>query len=147
MSWPNLNRVPREIVADLSGLPFNDRYKHHPHIEQSIFKSVEEIVSESPEDLDIRGEDFGKLRVVSYAGVVPHRDDKTGAVEHFDQWWVSCDCGSDAKKVGGNHLRSGNTRSCGCARGRYGKRTENYHTRFPVRFESWKHPGRFAKKD
>jgi len=68
-------------------------------------------------------------------------------VEHFDQWWVACECGSDQKKVGGNHLRSGNTRSCGCARGRYGKRTENYHNRFPSRFESWKHPGRFAKKD
>lgn len=54
--------------------------------------------------LDITGERFGRLIVVSSAGH-NHRG--------RTQWFCHCDCGNDVKVTTGR-LRSGTTRSCGC---------------------------------
>ena len=53
--------------------------------------------------VDLTGQKFGRLTVVSYAGV-----DKQQAY-----WGCICECGT-AKKVRANSLRSGHTQSCGC---------------------------------
>lgn len=135
--------LPGAMMRDLEGLP-DIRYKYHPYIEQAIFRSIQEIYDRYPEALDLTGEKFGKLRVISYANLSSHVDKNTGVVEWFDRWNVQCDCGKPEKVVWGNHLRTGNTRSCGCARGRYGKRTDEYRFTFPARFEGWKHPGRYG---
>lgn len=143
--WPtNLanDDLPGELYRDLAEVK-PGTFKAHDAVEQAMFRSVEELVTNFRESLDLRGERFGKLSVVGYSHLVPHTDKNSNEVTHFDQWIVQCDCGSETKTVGGNHLRTGNTRSCGCARGRYGKRTENYHNAFPSRFQNWKHPQRF----
>lgn len=57
--------------------------------------------------VDILGQKFGRLLVVEYAGV--RRIGKASKA----MWLCACDCG---KKItaGGQNLRSGNTKSCGC---------------------------------
>lgn len=54
--------------------------------------------------IDLTGERFGML-------VVEHRD---GSVRGEARWRCRCDCGTTSL-VRGNVLRSGRTRSCGCA--------------------------------
>lgn len=54
--------------------------------------------------IDIVGQKFGKLTVVSFAGTKSNRA----------YFVVQCDCGSDTKEVVGKNLRNGNTTSCGC---------------------------------
>lgn len=68
---------------------------------------------------DITGQKFGKLTVVAMAGT-----------NCFDQakCLVKCECG-EFKVVLANNLRGGNTRSCGCARGKFfieGKSLKRY---------------------
>ena len=57
--------------------------------------------------IDMSGTRFGSLVAVSPTG--------TGGHGKYVKWECLCDCGN-AKVVGGNNLRSGNTKSCGCAR-------------------------------
>ncbi len=52
---------------------------------------------------------FGRLEVTSYAGAVVQ---KNGGPINY--WWVQCSCGSPSFDVQVNHLRSGNTKPCGC---------------------------------
>jgi hypothetical protein len=52
---------------------------------------------------DIKGQRFGKLSVIEYAG-----KNRTSA-----QWLCECDCGNICIVVG-NKLRSGHTKSCSC---------------------------------
>lgn len=58
------------------------------------------------------GRRFGKLVVLSY---VTERTDKRKA-----RWQCKCDCGKE-HIVQGNHLKSGNTKSCGCLHKLQGK--------------------------
>ena len=60
--------------------------KHRPHIE------------------DITGNRYGKLTVIEFDRSVPGRG---------PYWKCKCDCGSEIS-VRGNHLKTGNTTSCGC---------------------------------
>jgi len=53
--------------------------------------------------LDLTGQNFGRLRVNSYAG----------RISANNQWNCTCDCGALCRVAGGN-LRSGHTLSCGC---------------------------------
>jgi len=52
---------------------------------------------------DLTGQVFGRLTVVSYAGVTRHKS----------YWNVLCDCGEE-RRVGAAMLKRGTTRSCGC---------------------------------
>ena len=61
----------------------------------------------NPKFIDLPGQTFGKLKVISYAGEVDWR--------HC--WNCVCSCG-ELKVVDGGNLRSENTRSCGCLRRR-----------------------------
>ena len=58
---------------------------------------------------DLRGDRYGMLTVLSYAG------NRHGVV----MWICLCDCGRIGVHAG-NNLVSGNTRSCGCQRGSKG---------------------------
>lgn len=49
--------------------------------------------------IDIGGKQFGRLKVVSYAGK--------------SRWLCLCSCGTE-KTIGSGAIRSGSTRSCGC---------------------------------
>jgi 5-methylcytosine-specific restriction endonuclease McrA len=55
--------------------------------------------------VDMLGQRFGRLAVVSRAGANKH-----GTAT----WLCRCDCGAE-KVISANHLRMGNTASCGCA--------------------------------
>lgn len=57
---------------------------------------------------DETGNKYGHLTVISFCGT-----------NEFNKaiWLVQCDCGSKPFEVVGSSLRSGNTTSCGCARG------------------------------
>lgn len=57
-----------------------------------------------PQIKDITGQRFGRLVAISYAGR------KSSA-----RWLCQCDCGNH-KVVSVDHLRNGDTRSCGCLR-------------------------------
>lgn len=57
--------------------------------------------------IDLTGKRFGRLTVVEYAGT--NKVGKSSAVT----WHCKCDCGNDTI-VMTNHLRTGNTSSCGC---------------------------------
>lgn len=54
------------------------------------------------------GNKYGHLTVLDFCGI----DSNNKAI-----WLVQCDCGSKPFKVLGCSLRSGNTKSCGCAHG------------------------------
>lgn len=54
--------------------------------------------------LDLKGWQFGRLRVLQFCGVSP--DGKA-------LWNCRCECGNELIVTSGN-LRSGNTQSCGC---------------------------------
>lgn len=56
--------------------------------------------------LDLTGEKFNYLTVLSFTGFTKHR---------HTLWLCVCDCGK-IKIVTGNNLRSGCTQSCGCMR-------------------------------
>lgn len=58
------------------------------------------------EIIEMSGKRFGMLLVLGYDG-----RNKWGRAN----WKCQCDCGNEAI-VDGNHLRSGDTQSCGCAR-------------------------------
>lgn len=57
--------------------------------------------------IDMTGQRFGKLTVIEK---MPPKQKQTQA-----HWKCVCDCGVEVV-VTGDHLRSGNSRSCGCAR-------------------------------
>ncbi len=46
---------------------------------------------------------YGRLTVIAYAG----------SQDYLTYWKCICDCGQ-TKTIRGNHLKSGNTKSCGC---------------------------------
>ena len=56
--------------------------------------------------IDLKGERFGRLEVLSFAG-------KTD--EGIAKWNVRCDCGCEFVAYSHN-LRYGRTKSCGCSR-------------------------------
>lgn len=60
--------------------------------------------------IDLVGQKFGMLTVIKYAG-------KPG-LKH--RWICQCECGSQ-KDIQENHLKTGNTKSCGCLHKRKGK--------------------------
>ena len=70
---------------------------------------------------DLTGQKFGRLIVTEFHGI-----DKRG----YALWNCICECGR-RPVVRGDHLRSGNTKSCGCLRyevnnARYGKENPRY---------------------
>lgn len=66
---------------------------------------------------DFTGDTFGKLTVVSFAGLRPP---STGYSHNTAHWLCRCECGNQLV-LPINRLQTGNTRSCGCARVRHGK--------------------------
>lgn len=54
--------------------------------------------------IDISGQNFGRLNVISYAGL----DKRNDAI-----WNCVCECGTN-KVIAGRSLREGSTKSCGC---------------------------------
>ena len=54
--------------------------------------------------IDLTGQRFGRLTVL-------HRDGSTSC--RHAAWKCQCDCG-EVRTICGKHLRSGNTKSCGC---------------------------------
>ena len=55
--------------------------------------------------LNLIGQKFGRLMVTKF----------DGRTEHHSYWDCLCDCGN-TKRVTGDRLKSGNTKSCGCLR-------------------------------
>lgn len=53
---------------------------------------------------DLKGQRFGRLTVIEFAGTDKHRN---------KIWKCECDCGN-IKNVSGRHLSKGNIKSCGC---------------------------------
>jgi hypothetical protein len=62
--------------------------------------------SESMKRIDLTGQRFGRLTVISYAGTT-----KKGRAT----WQCKCDCGNNTT-VMASHLKTGHTISCGCFR-------------------------------
>ena len=60
-----------------------------------------------PKLIDLRGQKFGRLTVIERA-----ENAKDGKV----RWLCQCECGNEVV-VSSDHLRRGNTKSCGCLRG------------------------------
>lgn len=69
--------------------------------------------------IDLGDKRFGKLTVVSF----DHTDDEFRCF-----WNVKCDCGKE-KVVNGSHLKSGNTKSCGCL---HKEMTTRYNKEFNI---------------
>lgn len=59
---------------------------------------------------DLHGQVYGRLRVVSYAGIFTENDGR-----HCSYWNCACDCGSPVR-VKAERLFSGGRQSCGCLR-------------------------------
>ena len=70
-------------------------------------KSCGCLVESNKSITDLTGQTFGKLTVVSLAGINKNRHAK---------WLCKCECGTE-KAVRGDKLTSGNTKSCGCRTG------------------------------
>lgn len=62
--------------------------------------------------INLKRKKFERLRVISY--------DKTKAGSGHGYWWCKCSCGK-IKSIRANHLKSGNTKSCGCYSGDIGR--------------------------
>lgn len=71
---------------------------------------------------DISNERYGRLIVVSFAGIRKHRA----------MWACKCDCGREVT-VASDNLQSGTTQSCGCIRKEKHKETHYKHGRTPKR--------------
>jgi len=67
--------------------------------------------------IDITGQRFGRLVVIRYRG---YETPKGTSDSRNALWLCKCDCGNKAV-VRGTHLRSGETRSCGCITRKHGK--------------------------
>ena len=65
-------------------------------------------VANMPKLIDLSGETFGKLQVISQA---PSRFTPQG--KPITMWLCRCDCGNE-KIIAGQSLRKGLTKSCGC---------------------------------
>jgi hypothetical protein len=66
-----------------------------------------------PKFIDITGQQFGRLQVI----------EKTERNKHgVMQWRCACRCGNETV-VTGNQLRRGKTKSCGCKRVEYHKKS------------------------
>lgn len=113
--WPRklLSLMPDKMAAQLRRKPFVPQPTLHPEDFRAVFRSIEELALYYPEEVDLTGMKFGRLRVVEFSHFLTYKD-QHGTV-HYDRWLVKCDCGPE-KEVNGNHLRVGNTKSCGCAR-------------------------------
>ena len=74
--------------------------------------------------IDLTGQRFGRLRVVDFTGM--------GGTSRI--WLCICDCGAACP-----HLRSGNTKSCGCLRLR---RLEQARKRTQLQARKLTHNGR-----
>lgn len=119
-TWPVhlLRLLPDDIANLLRGTSFNSKPTLHPEDDRAVFRSVEELVLHHPETLDISDKLFGKITVDSFS-----RLQESGVGEkkvHYDRWIGVCECGKK-KEFGGNNLRTGNSKSCGCARAYYKK--------------------------
>lgn len=69
--------------------------------------------------IDLAGQKYGRLTVESFAYY------KRGPSGHKNAfWWCVCDCGNRVVQSS-NHLRSGNTRSCGCLKADEIRRTRS----------------------
>ena len=55
---------------------------------------------------DLRGKQFGKLKILGYAG---------RKTENRAHWWIECDCGT-VKVSSGKDISSGKIVSCGCVK-------------------------------
>lgn len=73
----------------------------------SIEDALTQPVSKGRDKTSLIGKRFGKLVVLSYAG-----DEYIGK-DNNSRWVCLCDCGNTSI-VGGNKLKSGHTKSCGC---------------------------------
>lgn len=62
-----------------------------------------------PKTINLKGQRFGKLLVISFVGYNKYR---------YALWECLCDCGNTTTVPSG-HLRSGNTESCGCGKGKF----------------------------
>lgn len=69
--------------------------------------------------INLVGEQFGKLKVISRVENTPRSDGKT-----IPSWLCLCDCGN-YRIVLGASLRSGNTKSCGCINRKHGASCAN----------------------
>jgi len=58
-----------------------------------------------PKKNDLTGQRFGRLTVISECHEQQRR---------YVRWICQCDCGNTTQPIPGCHLRSGNTKSCGC---------------------------------
>lgn len=117
-TWPShlLQLLPDDIAKLLKGTSFNSKPTLHPEDDRAVFRSVEELVLHHPETIDISKKTFGKIEVRSFS-----RLQESGVGEkkvHYDRWMGKCECGKE-KEFGGNNLRTGNSKSCGCARAHY----------------------------
>lgn len=79
------------------------RLKHGWSFEDAVTKPVKKGRDKS----SLIGKKFGKLTVIRYAG-----DEFIGS-DNNSRWVCSCECGNEVV-VGGNKLKGGHTKSCGC---------------------------------
>ncbi len=91
-------------------------------------RTMRKVIKPGSRIKDRTGKRYGKLIVLSFAGVSSYRN---------ALWKVQCDCGK-VRIVLGGHLHSGRTTSCGCARVRikHGATRAGRPTR---EYESWRH--------
>lgn len=80
------------------------RIKHGWDIKDALTTPVS---SGERDRMSLIGKKFGRLTVVAYAG-----DEHIGS-DNNSRWVCSCECGKTSI-VGGNKLKSGHTKSCGC---------------------------------
>jgi len=84
-----------------AGVPWNRGKKIQSNTGRTHFKK-------GRGKLDLRGQDFGRLRVVNYAEDYVSPKGATASM-----FWCICSCGKETKKSG-NSLRRGAVKSCGC---------------------------------
>ena len=73
-----------------------------------------------PKFIDLTGKTFGRLTVIERV------DRPEGSKSKKICWLCECECGNN-KVVVGDHLRSGNTRSCGCLLSEVASKTHTKH--------------------
>ena len=95
-----------DITTDINGLSENE---HSTDIIRS--KSGRKII-------DLRNQRFGKLVVVSYAGIRSKKDP-------CSLWLCRCDC-NNTKIVRSDLLKEGMTKSCGCLYARKGEKSPGW---------------------
>jgi hypothetical protein len=105
LSWLDLEGYARTNAGTVALTPAGEAWVADERVELVLLPPARPLDRRAPRALDLRPFTYGRLHPIERAG----RNTDGHAI-----WLCACECGGPPITVQARHLRSGNTRSCGC---------------------------------